>query len=264
MMPNPDPTYIAQLMVSRIPTEIRKSISTRELNARLVEAARLTSQSRDQSLPPALQRAAGLRAKATLEAPPEAVVRQQHRNLITKAAAAPPRQAEAIRRQAAQFLEDNPIAPGTTVRKAKAETDSAPIPVFNAAGELIGICDEQDIVAVAGAGGGRDKTADDPAAAPVPASNPAAAPVTKASGKVIVFDQWKRPYVTARGNVRQHARRAGRSHMTSGSRQSRFRCADSAAPGEPRVLSGKPFSPAARCPAWPGSAAPQPQDRADG
>ena len=218
MMPNPDPNHLvpdpnhlARLLASQIPEQVLKAIGPRELNAKLVEAARLTMQSRDQTLPPELRRAAGLRARATLQSQPEAVTRQQHAQLVRKAATAPPRQAEAIRRQAAQLLEDNPITTGTTVRKAKADPDAAPIPVFNADGRLIGVCDEQDIVPVAGAGGGRDKTAGDPApapaAAPVPASNPAAAPVAKGA-RIYVYDQWNRRYTTDRRSVRTTARRA--------------------------------------------------------
>lgn len=145
-MPNPDPTYIAQLMVSRIPEPIRKAIGPRELNRRLVEAARLTAQSKDESLPPALRRAAGLKAAATLEAQPAAATREQHRVLLQKAAACPPRQAEAIRRQAAELLEANPIAPDQAAPVVKARGTVHPgagsslrVAVYNAHGRFAGL-----------------------------------------------------------------------------------------------------------------------------
>lgn len=199
----PDPNYIARLLVSQVPEQVRKSISTGELNDRLVEAARLSVQARDPALSAELRKAASLRAQAVLRAQPRAATRAQHSALVAKAAVVPPAQAAALRRKADRLIEEeHPVAPDRAVRKAKAAADEKPVPVFDAAGNLIGIVDPADITPVAGTGGGAaGKTA------PAPAPAPAAAPVAK-SGQVVVYDQWRRRYVTDRRNVRTHARRA--------------------------------------------------------
>lgn len=85
------------------------------------------------------------------------------------------------------------------VRKAAAKDD--PVPVFDANGNLIGICDPGDIQAVAGAGG---RKVDDATAQQV----------AKAAGKVLVWDQWHRPYVAARGSIRENARPSAKGGLT--------------------------------------------------
>jgi CBS domain-containing protein len=203
----PDPNHIARLILTQVPEEIRKSISVAELNDRLTEAARLSMQARDPALSAELRKAASIRAQAVLHAQPRQATRRQHQDLIAKAAVAPPAQAAAIRRKAERLIEeDHPIAPARTaaVRKAKADAEAKPVPVFDGDGNLIGIVDPADITPVAGTSGGRSSTTDDPAA---PAPVPAVAPVAK-SGQVIVYDQWRRRYLADRRSVRTTARRA--------------------------------------------------------
>lgn len=65
--------------------------------------------------------------------------------------------------------------------------------MFDADGNLIGICDPGDIQPVSGAGG---RKADDATAQQV----------AKAARKVLVWDQWHRPHMAARGSIRRNAR----------------------------------------------------------
>jgi hypothetical protein len=207
----PDPNHIARLILTQVPEEIRKSISAAELNDRLTEAARLSMQARDPALSSELRKAASIRAQALLRAQPRQATRRQHADLVAKAAVAPRALGEAIRRKAERLLEEHPPAPEYTVRKAAAEAaaeDDGPIPVFDANGNLIGVCDVADLVPVAGAGGGKGGgAADAPAPAPAAAPAPVAAQVAKARSRRIVYDQWKRPYMVAGRSVRTTARR---------------------------------------------------------
>ena len=205
----PDPNYIAKLLVSQVPEVIRKSISAAELNDRLVEAARLSVQARDPALSAGLRKAASLRAQAVLRAQPRLATRRQHAELIAKAAVAPRAQAEALRRKAERLVqEEHPIAPGRAAAVRK-EADSEPIPVFNQAGDLIGICDPEDLTPVSDARGA-DKEPEVASAGVVPVPAAAAQQVAKSSGRRIIHDQWRRRYLVPRGGVRQYARRSGR------------------------------------------------------
>ncbi len=196
-----DPYHLACLHLSLIPEEVRKAIGTDELNDRLVEAARLSGQANDAALSLELRRAAKLRAQAVLRAQPRDVTARQHRELVAKAAATRGRfQADAIRRQAERLVEEeHPIAPSRAagVRKAKAK-DAEPVPVFDQNGNLIGICDPDDITPVAGTG----KKQDAAAAGQPDAAAGADAQVAKAAGRVVVYDQWRRPYLTDRQSIR--------------------------------------------------------------
>lgn len=99
----PDPNHYARLYLGLVPEEIRKSISTSELNDRIVEAARLAGQAADPALSPALRQAAKLRAQAVLRAQPRQHTQRQHQALIAKAEATRnPWQADAIRREASR------------------------------------------------------------------------------------------------------------------------------------------------------------------
>lgn len=193
----PNPNHYASLYLSLIPEVIRKSISAGELNDRIAEAARLSGQAADPALSPTLRRAAKMRAQAVLRAQPRQHTERQHQALIAKAAAAlDPWQADAIRRTASRLIEEEqPIAPrrSAAIAKAKADAEDDPVPVFDANGNLIGICDPGDLQSVSGAGG---KKADDATAQQV----------AKAAGKVLVWDQWHRPYVAARRSVRENVR----------------------------------------------------------
>jgi hypothetical protein len=197
MPPSPpyDPRHMARLLASMVPDDIAKSIDSAEFHDRIVEAARLSAQAADGSLSPALRQAAKLRAQAVLRAQPRLATRRQHAELIAKASAArDPRQAEAIRRQADRLIEEqHPMAPraGAALQKAKASEPAEPVPVFDANGTLIGICDPDDIQPVAGA----QATPSAPAAE-------AGAPVTKGT-RLSVWDGYGRRYVTTRAKIRK-------------------------------------------------------------
>jgi hypothetical protein len=197
MPPSPpyDPRHMARLLASMVPDDIAKSIDSAEFHDRIVEAARLSAQAADGSLSPALRQAAKLRAQAVLRAQPRLATRRQHAELIAKASAArDPRQAEAVRRQADRLIEEqHPMAPraGAALQKAKASEPAEPVPVFDANGTLIGICDPDDIQPVAGA----QATPGAPAAE-------AGAPVTKGT-RLSVWDGYGRRYVTTRAKIRK-------------------------------------------------------------
>ena len=159
----PDPNHFARLYLALIPEEIRKSISTAELNDRIVEMARLSGQATDPALSPTLRQAARLRSQGVARAQPRQATERQHQALIAKAAEVRnPWQADAIRREASRLIEeDHPVAPrrAAPVRKAAAPK-ADPVPVFDAAGNLIGICDPGDLQPVSGAGGKKPDDAD--------------------------------------------------------------------------------------------------------
>ena len=210
-----DPHYHARMLLSRVPDEIRKSISTEELNDRLVEAARLGAQANDPALSDELRKAARLRGQAVLQAQPREATRAQHAKLIAKAAATPHRgQAEAIRRQAEELIsEQHPIAPphGAAVRKAKGDD---PVPVFDQAGNLVGVCDPDDITPLGSPGG---KAPPPASGADVPPPDPGAGgAVAKAVSrcKVVVWDQSGRQYATDRRSIRSSVRKSDDDTMT--------------------------------------------------
>lgn len=192
-----DPHHLARLLTAMVPDAIAKSITSDEYNDRIIEAARLSAQAADPALSLALRQAARLRGQAVLRAQPRQATRRQHADLIAKAAAAPPAQAEAIRRKADRLIEEEqPIAPSRAAavrkaQKAKADAEDEPVPVFDANGNLIGICDAEDITPVST---GRQGSAQAPAQ------------VAKASGRVVVYDQWRRPHLADRRSIRTTAR----------------------------------------------------------
>jgi hypothetical protein len=148
-MPAPDPDYAMRFLLSRIPDQIRKSLSTDELSDRLVEATRLSQQASDPALSADLRKAARIRGQAVLTAQPREVTRQQHAALIAKAATVKGRfQADAIRREADRLIEEkHPIAPPRrTVAKAKPKvTDDDLVPVYDGNGNLVGVVHQADI-----------------------------------------------------------------------------------------------------------------------
>jgi hypothetical protein len=192
-----DPAYLARLYLSQVPEAVRKSITTEELNDRIIEAARLGAQANDPALSPELRSAARLRAGGILGAQPRQDTRAQHAALIAKAAGAPPRQAEAIRRKADELIEqEHPIAPGRAerVRKAKAEDDEEqPVVVFDQNGTVVGICDPADITPVQG----KQATPAAPAAV-------AGEPVAKGQ-RLSIWDGYGNRHVTTRGKIRKTA-----------------------------------------------------------
>ncbi len=123
--------------------------------------------------------------------------------MIAKAAAMPAGfRASMVQEHARRLLEDHPIAPrrGAAVAKAKAAEKDPPVPVFDADGNLIGVCEVGDIMPVAG----KQPTAQAPAAT-APAAD--GQPVAKGR-QVSVWDQRGQRYVTAPGNVRVGLRKA--------------------------------------------------------
>lgn len=169
-MPQPPPRpsqaeRAAQLLLHAIPADIRKSLDSTELNDRVREMIRLSAQAQDPALAAPLRQAAKMRARAVAEAQPRAITERQHRELIAKAAAAPSTaQADAIRRQARELIEErHPVAPRVvaTAAVAKAAADRVarraaaakqkgkpgkPVRVYGAGGRLIGVADSRAIV----------------------------------------------------------------------------------------------------------------------
>ena len=203
--------HYAQLWLSLVPDEVRKSITAGELNDRVLEAGRLSRKAADLTLSTEDRQSAKARAQQVMRAAPRADTERTVATKIAKAAQlGDSPQADMLRRQAQDLLDQNPPAPrrGASVRKAK---EDDPVPVFDQDGNLIGICDPDDITPIGGAGG-------QPAAAPPPAQDPAAqaqAPpagqqVAKNSGlKVVVLDQFGKRYAVDRRNIRSSVRKAG-------------------------------------------------------
>jgi len=208
-MPGDPIHHYARLLLANVPDEIRKSISSEELNDRLVEAARASAQATDPALSADVRKMARRRGLAVLRAQPRDVTERQHRELIAKAAAAQnPFHADAIRRAAERLIEEeHPVAPrrGAAVAKAGKAGKEPPVPVFDADGNLVGVVEADEIMPVAGAGkktGAAQDTADQPAgqaAAQAPADGQQ--PVAKA-WRTTVYDQRGRAYVADRRNIR--------------------------------------------------------------
>lgn len=203
-----------RLIMSRIPEEIRKSLSTEELADRLAEAESLGRRARD-ARDPVLRRGYAQLSQAMLAARPRDAVAKETRALVAKAEATPDgREAARLRRRAAELTEKDPpaprrhpVAPAAAVAKAgrvlpvaifdhqrrlagmvadparivqrvtKAAKDKPLMqPVFNENGDLVGIVDPADIQPITVAG-------KSPAPAAAPAKQPAeatAADVAKA------------------------------------------------------------------------------------
>ena len=209
--------HLASLYLSRIPDDVRKCLSGPEEAARVSEAIRLSAQANDPALSAAVRQASRDRAQAVLAARPGDVVAKEARALIAKADAivgggAP---AEMLRLQAKRLVEE--VDPLEEIRRrhrarvAKAKTDD-PVPVFDQAGNLVGVCDPDDITPL-GSAGGKAPPAEETAPAPAPAAPGADVPsahpgaggtVAKAVSRcpVVVYDQAGRPYATDRRNIR--------------------------------------------------------------
>jgi hypothetical protein len=181
----PDPNHHARLLLGLIPEDVKKSASAAELNARLAEARRLGAQAGDMRLDPLLRSQARMHAQQVLTAPRSAAPVQK--------AIANARTAQLADEAAARA-----VAKGKARRVAKAgakAADEEPVPVFDANGQLIGICDPSDIQPVAGAAGRQP-------------SDATAQQVAKALGKLVVYDQRRKPHLADRRSIRIRARGA--------------------------------------------------------
>lgn len=205
----------AQLWLSLVPDEVRKSITAAELNDRVLEAVRLSKKAADLTLPKKDREEARARAQQVMRASPRAVTERQVAVKIAKAEQlgnSP--QADTLRRQAQALLDQNPPAPrrGAAVWKAKAAPEPDITPVFDEDGQLIGVVDTDKITPLSGKQSGGTPPpppAQDSATAQAPA--PAGQPVAKASRlPVVVLDQRGVRYMVDRRNIRQSTvRKAG-------------------------------------------------------
>lgn len=98
-----------------------------------------------------------------------------------------------------------PVVPGRTaaVRKAKADDGNDPVVLFDADGRVLGICDPSDILPVDGATPTGELTPQPPGEAGIPAQD-----VAKSAGRVVVYDQWRRPYLVRKAAIRTNIRKA--------------------------------------------------------
>lgn len=204
-----------QLAAWLVPAEIAKAISQDELVDRLAEAKRLGERAADPSVPGDLRTAYKMRAQAVLKARPRDAVAREHAALIAKAAQLPNAQADAVREHARRLIEeDQPPAPRLGVRKAKGDDQ---VPVFDQAGNLVGVCDPDDITPLGSAGGKAPRPA---VGADVPPPDPGAGDaVAKAVSRcpVVVYDQFRKPFAVDRRNIRESAVRkeaAGAGQIT--------------------------------------------------
>jgi hypothetical protein len=114
-----------RLVANLIPSVVLKSIDQTELLDRLTHARELTRKSQT-AIDPVARRGYARLAQAMLTARPRAEIQHEYAERVAKAAGLPPgsRQADAIRREAMDWLDANPVAPrredSTAVRKAKA------------------------------------------------------------------------------------------------------------------------------------------------
>jgi hypothetical protein len=175
----------------------------------VLEAGRLSKRAADLTLSKADREEARARAQQVMRAAPRAETEHLVATKVAKAAQlgnSP--QADMLRRQARDLLDENPPAPrrGAAVRKAKADEEEMPVPVFDADGNLLGIVDQDDITLVAGSGGG--SKAPQPAGTDVAGAAAAQDPaldgqIVKALGsRMIVRDQYGRRYLTDRRSIR--------------------------------------------------------------
>jgi Cobalamin synthesis G C-terminus len=137
-----------------IPADILKSIDQAELLDRLVHVTELVRKSRAAG-DPVLRKGYSTLAKAVLTAQPRARTEAQVADRIAKAAGlGHTGQADALRREAQDLLERHPTAPrradAAAVAKAKADEPDM-VAVFDAGGNLIGICPRAKLQPVTGA-----------------------------------------------------------------------------------------------------------------
>jgi len=196
----PADRHYAQLWLAFVPEEVRKSVTSAELNDRVAEASRLSDMAN--SAPGAAQRQElKERAQRIISAAPRAATERLVADKIAKAAQLGSSvQADMLRRQAQDWLDQNPPAPrrGAAVRKAEAGPDITP--VFNADGQLIGIVDTDKITLVSGRGQAAAERMADPAAAP-----PDAGAGQQVSKAVRAWDQHGRMLVTDQRHIRKTA-----------------------------------------------------------
>ena len=193
-MPSPrgqrDPeAHRARMLLSLVPEEIRKSEGNAELARRLNEYQQLNARAHDMSLSAPLRHEAFLRASEVLTAP-----------------VAPGRGADA-RLEGLRQAHRGCVPVG----KAKKADKEPPVPVFDADGNLVGICDPDDITLISSPGG--SKAAPQPAAdADAAAQDPAldGQVIRALPGKVIVRDQYGRRYLTNQRSITPLARGAVR------------------------------------------------------
>ena len=155
-----------RLMRAMVPAEVIKRIDAEELADRLAEAARMLEQSR-QATSPTVAKALGESARDLLAAQPREVTERQVSALLVKAQQA--RNADerdGYRANAERIKAANPVAPRRRVSLNKALPTSSGtaggakqrgkitaskadmVPVFDANGTLVGVCDPTKIVPV--------------------------------------------------------------------------------------------------------------------
>jgi hypothetical protein len=170
------------LAADLVPTAILKSIPQEELFDRLAYCRELTRKSQT-AIDPVARRGYAHLARAMISARPRAEIQREHTERIAKAAGLPPgsRQAQAIKGEALDFLDANPVAPRRRdhVNVAKAAEKAGPdqVVIYDAGGKVVGLCDPAEIVPLVGMSA---ITANSPAAEPAakptgePADEPAA------------------------------------------------------------------------------------------
>jgi hypothetical protein len=187
-----------QLAAHRIP----QGVGQQEREDRLTEFQLLSKRAADPEVPVDLRNAYGIRADAVLTAPPRDQVAREHAAIIAKSRIMGGPEADRLQEQARQLIEEkSPPAPyhgaavaKARVRKAKAKlADDDLMPVFDAAGQLVGIAHQGDVTPVAGQRKppAEHQVAVDGNVAPVP--GPDDAEVAK-SGLVHVWDQYGQRY----------------------------------------------------------------------
>lgn len=196
--------HYAQLWLSLVPDEVRKSITPAELNDRVLEADRLSKKAADLNLGKEDREEARARAQQVMRAAPRAETERLVAAKVAKAAQlgnSP--QADMLRRQAQDLLKQNPPAPRRDAAVRKAEADIAEmVPVFDQNGQLIGIADPGDITPVRGSK--TNPTPEENAQDEQTAEN-----VAKATGMVAVYDAAGRPYLTYQRQIRKAAAQSG-------------------------------------------------------
>jgi hypothetical protein len=131
-----------------VPAPVLKAISTGELLDRVREARDLAGLADDPAAHPALRDAYRTRARAILEAQPRAATEAQIAKLaFQKVRTKDPARVAALQGEIARILELHPIAPERAgIAKAAAPAKPATLmPVHDAAGKLIGVCDPGEV-----------------------------------------------------------------------------------------------------------------------
>jgi hypothetical protein len=194
-----------------IPDTILKQIDDQEVLDRLAESGRCVQEANGTS---GAARARLLQqARAVMQAPPRVVTEREVREIVAKAAAiGNGLQADALRRRATELLERHPPAPRRAVtpvqtasranagaaailkaatatparirqqiRKADGDGKPEQVAVFDSKGDLVGVCDADDITFVQGAAAPAANEAKPAQPAPAPAPAAAQDQVAKAA-----------------------------------------------------------------------------------